>query len=696
MVDDPIRVADERESKGFEDEAAQEPPKLIPSAPEEYGTEFERAGSPQERMPSPVSVRSPSAETLPSVAAAGGKPVEETPEFTKLKGLLEPAFQGLSNITGMGFTEENVSLAMKEIVALAEPLHDMIFETKDTDWANKMAKCTPKEQQTLLVFAIRRGQLDRVEKLLAQGAEPDGTLEEHLGLTPLHWATLLARRDAHEGEGPPAAALDHIAATLFNASDSAQYALTRDVLGNTALHYATALCHEENISLLASLHGKQRGFLTKVADTVGYLGSYAMIWFTNKKRALKTGHVGTPEFKVGADLTTFLNARNRDGLTPILVAAENADVSPHIIPTLMALSGQGSDDLESYVQQAAASVLRQKITGMDVAMGAVGSIGLYGKLVLPPAGKTDDDPIRAVRRSLGAEDYSPKMTTDGLEPKDAGKVTQAAIYAILKKAKQAFFGPLFAAAVQTTDKMARMGGKQGLGVDLPEDAEFFRHAIMGDNLRAIDSFLLNGGDVLQRDASGMLPLHWAIMLGKEDAASLLLMATMEAWRGNRPSVAPLRDATQRGVDDKGRTLFHLAAMSGDPKMISFVKRIIPDDINTTDNEGMSPLFYAAANGHWEIFQALVDTGADVRAFQDQAGTLGRKDLIDQQRELTSDIAEKEDKIAAAAYAQARLDDAAATKKANKNRAERARKKERLNRRKGRLAAGGAGGDTGAD
>ncbi len=58
---------------------------------------------------------------------------------------------------------------------------------------------------------------------------------------------------------------------------------------------------------------------------------------------------------------------------------------------------------------------------------------------------------------------------------------------------------------------------------------------------------------------------------------------------------------------------HVAAASGDVSRIEYILAHSPDMVNATDRDGVSPLHYAAAGGHREAVQALLDKGAEIDA-----------------------------------------------------------------------------------
>ena len=80
-------------------------------------------------------------------------------------------------------------------------------------------------------------------------------------------------------------------------------------------------------------------------------------------------------------------------------------------------------------------------------------------------------------------------------------------------------------------------------------------------------------------------------------------------------------------DKKGRSLFHIAAMYGHLKIVSFIRRAICEAtfdftlrkkyIDIFDNKGRTALFFASAGGHDKVVNFLLTREADIEAFTNE-------------------------------------------------------------------------------
>ena len=65
-------------------------------------------------------------------------------------------------------------------------------------------------------------------------------------------------------------------------------------------------------------------------------------------------------------------------------------------------------------------------------------------------------------------------------------------------------------------------------------------------------------------------------------------------------------------DNNGMTPIHYAAFNGHLKIVEFLTKFT-DDPNASDNYGRTPLYYAAFYGHTEIAKCLIGNGAEIEA-----------------------------------------------------------------------------------
>ena len=123
--------------------------------------------------------------------------------------------------------------------------------------------------------------------------------------------------------------------------------------------------------------------------------------------------------------------------------------------------------------------------------------------------------------------------------------------------------------------------------------EFFK-ALQADDQRTVSQLLARGFDANTRDPQGLHPLILAIRQPSPAVLSLLLQASgLQAEARNRNDESPLMLAALAGMTDVCRRLIAKDA-----------------DVNKT---GWTPLHYAAAGGHAEIVQLLLDHAAYIDA-----------------------------------------------------------------------------------
>ena len=123
----------------------------------------------------------------------------------------------------------------------------------------------------------------------------------------------------------------------------------------------------------------------------------------------------------------------------------------------------------------------------------------------------------------------------------------------------------------------------------------FRAAREGD-LKKVKRLVKGGHDVNQRDEEERTPLMWAAMKGRTDCVEFLL-----------------QNGAQLDLKDKdGMTALHLAAYGGH---LEVMKRLIEagHDVNQRDKE-ITPLMFAAALGHTDCVEYLLQNGAELDVF----------------------------------------------------------------------------------
>lgn len=122
-------------------------------------------------------------------------------------------------------------------------------------------------------------------------------------------------------------------------------------------------------------------------------------------------------------------------------------------------------------------------------------------------------------------------------------------------------------------------------------------AVRANDNAAVESLLASGASVDESDLFLGTALHIAVSQGTPDIAKILIDhgADLEA-------VSELR----------GARALHLAANFGDAPMLALLLDS-GADTESRDNDGRTPLFRAAAQGHTEAVRMLLDRGAEVDA-----------------------------------------------------------------------------------
>lgn len=120
-------------------------------------------------------------------------------------------------------------------------------------------------------------------------------------------------------------------------------------------------------------------------------------------------------------------------------------------------------------------------------------------------------------------------------------------------------------------------------------------AVRSNDVGMIKKLLAGGSPIQSSDSIGRTPLHWATVLGHEEALKALLLNTSRQ----------LID-----VKDKlGRTSLHYACAGGRTQFASIlIKR--GASVNSKDSKGRTPLHYAAQNVKVDMVELLLKNGAE--------------------------------------------------------------------------------------
>jgi ankyrin repeat protein len=102
-----------------------------------------------------------------------------------------------------------------------------------------------------------------------------------------------------------------------------------------------------------------------------------------------------------------------------------------------------------------------------------------------------------------------------------------------------------------------------------------------------------GASLSARDLDGMSALHWAVHRNSTDALQVLIDAQSSRYK-----------------DKKGKTVMHVIAEQGCAKGVSMLRAIRPASVNDIDNQGRTPIHWAAACEKPDAIRALLDAGAD--------------------------------------------------------------------------------------
>ena len=160
-------------------------------------------------------------------------------------------------------------------------------------------------------------------------------------------------------------------------------------------------------------------------------------------------------------------------------------------------------------------------------------------------------------------------------------------------------------------------------------------AVATGNTQVIDLLVKAGVDVFAQDSGGVTPLHLAVQYGRLSATTRLIEISGErAHIRDKNGTTPLHLAARHGrgiiitrllflgeeekktLSDRLKTL--LTGETGLSK--DFAKRWRAGLANTQNNFGLSPLHYAAAGGHEEAVQLLLEQGAHINTSNNQGLT----------------------------------------------------------------------------
>ncbi|CAI5516375.1 unnamed protein product [Closterium sp. Naga37s-1] len=133
-----------------------------------------------------------------------------------------------------------------------------------------------------------------------------------------------------------------------------------------------------------------------------------------------------------------------------------------------------------------------------------------------------------------------------------------------------------------------------MGVSASPYATELHTAVLSGRILAVRKFIDRGARVTARDKIDRTPLHWAVAVGLEDIAKILLIST------------PPRSL--KAGDKYGRTVLHYAAASGN---VTLARVMINRgaSVNAEDQRLVTPLHLAAEHVNPEMVQLLMGHGA---------------------------------------------------------------------------------------
>jgi ankyrin repeat protein/beta-lactamase regulating signal transducer with metallopeptidase domain len=536
-----------------------------------------------------------SAHAVPSLAVAG--PVKNIEE--RIRAMLRP---------GKRFYRRPSTIAATVVLLVAllmVPTALVLTARAQTEVPKPQTQSLPPLDQ-----AAAAGDLEKVNKLLAQGADLNGKDKD--GWTPLHHAAWNGRRDVAAvliAKGANVNATNatnrtalHLAAAfgdrfvpeLLLAKGANINA--RDEAGDTPLHVAAGFwcVNEDLLELLI-----EKGADVNARNGTGQTPLHLAVMSAGRRKS-----ENAVEFLLahGADI----NARDKDGRTPLHVAAGNGTRKE----TVEFLLNKGADIKAKNVAGATALHLAavnrhsSDIVELLLNRGAdVNSVDSRGQTPLHYAVERGGDNETVERLIAKGADVNAKAA-NGETPAHLAAIRRnprdKTVTLTLLLSKGADISSIQLAAY--LGDLARVKGflEDGVGVNAQDVYSVTPlHAAALGGQKEVAEFLLSKGALVNAEAavpSVTTPLHCAALAGSREVAELLIQKGAEIDAKDVAGGTPLHAATNGRNTDTARLLIAHGA-----------------DVNAKNEGGWTPLLLAAHYGVKDLVLLLLDHGADVNA-----------------------------------------------------------------------------------